>query len=151
MNHDDAHELLALRLYGELSTEEDRALERHLATCTECTSFARELAQGLGVLAHSATSADRARLDELPPDWLARLRAATRPAPRRWLQPLATFAAGVAAGLLVMAALRSPASPALSDPTMRAGNTAPFVPRSEPPPRASSRGELARLDTLVRR
>ena len=144
MNHENFHELLALRLYGELSADEERALERHLASCAECTSFARELGQGLGVLARSGTDA---RASELPPDWSERLRAATHPR-RRNLLPLATFAAGLAAGLLAMAALRPNTDPA---ERIQTSNEAPFVPRSEPPPLASGRGELARLDTLVLR
>lgn len=147
MTHENFHELLALRLYGELSADEARALERHLGACAECAAFALELERGLGVLARL----DRARLLELPDDWAERLGAATRPTHlQRWVRALVPFAAGVAASLLVMA-LRPSATPSGELPGARPGAEAPFVPRSDPPPLASSRGELARLETLIRR
>ncbi len=41
-------ELLALRLYDELSNDEDRRLGEHLQQCHDCTAFAGELEVGLG-------------------------------------------------------------------------------------------------------
>jgi anti-sigma factor RsiW len=150
MKHETFHELLALRLYGELSTEEERLLEEHLASCADCAGFASELETTLGAFAGRRTSA----AGELPTDWSERLRAATRekPAPRR-LQPVATFVAGLAAGLLVMAALRPASGPPLDEGRVTVVTNAVeepgFPARATPPPRTTSRGDLAQLSALL--
>ncbi len=150
MKHETFHELLALRLYGELSPDEERALTGHLATCEDCRAFGRELAGTLGVLAQTQAGA---RERDLPGDWTARLAGRIAVARRRRrLQPLATFAAGLAAGLVLMSVLRSPQGPLHPPPGGDAiAGAPPFVLRSDPPPPATGRGQLARLGSMRRR
>ncbi len=137
MNHETFHELLALRLYGELSSDEERLLAGHLATCADCRLFGDELGRTLGLLAPESVTR------ELPADWRERLSARIASARRRrWLQPLATFAAGLAAGWLVTAALRPAGVPPATPERLDAP---PFVLLSDPPPPATGRGQLARL------
>ena len=148
MKHEAFHELLCLRVYGELSADEERLLAQHLTGCADCRAFGDELAGSLGALA----SEQAARAAELPGDWHERLAERVRVArARRWGRPLATFAAGLAAGLLLMAALRSPHSPASTDLGPSLDGAPPFVLRTAPPPPASGRGPLARLSGLLRR
>ena len=152
MKHETYHELLALRLYGELDADEQERLARHLAECEDCARFARDLEATLGAV---KTAEESLRRDELPANWDERLCAATRP--RRSLRPLATFAAGLAAGLLVTWATRPgppPAAPA-GDPGIRvvsnSGDARSFVARTDPPPRATTPGQLGQLRAYIRR
>jgi len=159
--HERPRELLALGLYGELAPGEERELERHLAACAVCRSFAAELDAGLGALVPGRDAHDPdgvADLDDLPPGWAERLAAAARaPAPSRatW-NPLLTFAAGLAAGLLVMAMVRV-GSPSHHDVPLAQGvftnAGAPEIgpDLSTPPPLATGRGPLARLSSFLHR
>jgi len=149
MKHESFHELLCLRVYGELSPEEERSLAQHLASCADCRTFGAELAGTLGVLHRARTSAGEG---ELPSDWHAQLAERVRTTrTRSWVRPLATFAAGLAAGLLLMAALRSPQSPTNAAIGSRLNGAPPFELRSDPPPPYSGRGPLARLSSLRQR
>lgn len=94
--HDSWREMLALRLYDELSAGESVTLERHLAECPDCARFAEELEQGLGAIERSGASGD------LPADWEQRIDTVRRPAARPLAKPLLTFVAGWAAGVAVM-------------------------------------------------
>ena len=147
MNLEEAKELLALRLYDELSPAESAALDRFLEESAEARAYARELEQGLG---RCKAAAERDASDELPSDWTERLRAATREAATRRtpLRLVATFAAGLAAGLLVMSALRSERGMALPDPAVAPSSIAmasyEFALRAAPPPRATGGGAFSR-------
>ncbi|MEW6074417.1 MAG: hypothetical protein AB1726_17715, partial [Planctomycetota bacterium] len=93
-------ELAALRLYGELTPSEEAELDRLLAAHPAARAFASELAAGLGAARRAVEMAD---LAALPPDWRERLSAATRVrrGPGALVRAAATFAAGLAAGLLL--------------------------------------------------
>ena len=157
MKHENYRELIALRLYQESSPGEARELEAHLATCESCAAFARELEGGLG--AHKRAAAERDTPD-LPAGWLEGLRRSTDElAPRRGIsRQVLTFAAGIAAGLLVMLSV-----PEGGEPEMRAvengaivkssnaGPTDRFVARGERPPRATTSGRRSLLASLSRR
>ncbi len=156
MKHENYHELLALRLYGELSADEERILARHLAECPECGAFGRELEQALGAVKRAD---DALRHDELPADWAARLRTATRreARPVYRLRALGTFAAGLAAGLLLTwsagRGLETPGPPLAAGVTVvsNSGERYTFVARNDPPPRTTTRGQLAQLQSYIGR
>jgi anti-sigma factor RsiW len=145
--HEPFQELLSLRLYGELDPAEERRLEEHLATCAACRAFGDELAGSLGALARSV-----ARADDLDLAWRTGLAAQVHgERSRRRLRTLATFAAGLAAGLLAMAALRSAPARTGRAPAAILAASPPFELRADPPPVATGRGQLARLGSLLAR
>jgi hypothetical protein len=125
--HETWRELLALRLYGELAPAEVERLEQHLATCAPCSAFGAEL--GAGSLAAMTCSCAAEYGLELPADWRERLDAAARPRLAARARPLLIFAAGLAAGLLIMAlALGQPRgslAPASAAPSPDTAETAP--------------------------
>jgi anti-sigma factor RsiW len=168
MTHETFHELIALRLYGELDAAETARLEEHLASCTDCRAVALELEETLGAV-HASDEAVR---DELPAGWRERLRnraLSVPPRPRR--SAVLPFVAGLAAGLLLMLTWTSYQGGGVStgpdgariptvdvgggDPIVasagRSTRRAPFAARAEPPPRTSSRGPLAHLSELIDR
>jgi anti-sigma factor RsiW len=149
MNHDLFREHLALRIYGELSPEEERGLEAHLASCAEC----RALRQGLERTLAGLAALERSAPAELDARWSERQLAATEARPVR-PQPLAWFAVGLAAGLLAMALLRAPRDGAPAEPALvvhsNAGRGVEFVARPDPPPPTTSRGILAHAGTWRR-
>ena len=153
MKHENYHELLALRLYGELSADEERILARHLAECPECGAFGRELEQALGAVKRAD---DTLRHDELPADWSERLRTATRRVapPVYRLRALGTFAAGLAAGLLLTWSAGRGSDPPLETGVTVVSNSGErytFVARNDPPPRTTTRGQLAQLRSYIGR
>jgi hypothetical protein len=126
--HQTYREQLALRAYGELDDEELRALAQHLEACADCRAFAVELERAL-----SSLSALREVPRTPPAGWLERtLSAARREAlPRGRLALAAAFAAGLAAGVLLMAGLSRQAP----DPsTVGGAPSAPSLPGREPSP-----------------
>lgn len=149
MNLERAQELLALRLYDELSGDESRALDRFLAGSEAGRAWARELDAGLGTLRDTAS---REAPPEWPDDWSERLRARIDREPRasrpRLLRPLATFLAGLAAGLLLTwSFFASPSTPAFTSAESAPidGDAGPqFVLRSAPPPPATGGSPLSR-------
>ncbi|MEM7309219.1 MAG: zf-HC2 domain-containing protein [Planctomycetota bacterium] len=146
-NHEPFRELLALRLYGELDDAEARALAAHLAGCDACARFADELEHGLGAAPRGETGAA-----ELPDGWRERLDDAIRPAAAsrwRWAAP---FAAGLAAGVLLMGLRPEPEREQRasgSSLVTNAGAGPELVLRPGPPPPASGRGTYARLGDLL--
>jgi predicted anti-sigma-YlaC factor YlaD len=145
MNHATVHEWLTLRLYGELDEHEERALAAHLAGCAACRDFAGELARGLGSLPRAP-----AREAELPAGWSVSLaqRLATERR-RRWLRPVLTFAAGLAAGLVHMTSTGAPdRAPHRVQPEL--ARSTPFVPSTSAPPPAASPSTFAELAALAR-
>ena len=159
IQHDDIHELLALRLYGELEAGDVSRVEAHLAECAACRTFAGELEHGLGRVAMASA-------DDLPGDWRARLErevAASPPAsPARGVVAPQSFllgtALGLAAGLLVAWGLivAMPSKDAAPQPTYVASNGsadgAPVeVALATLPPKAQAGGELARLSLYLRK
>jgi anti-sigma factor RsiW len=152
MTHEPFREMLCLRLYGELTAEERAAVERHLQSCADCRAFEAELAGTLAAL----QSPRGARIQELPSDWSARLSARIQSERRRsWTRLCPPFAAGLAAGLLLMAGLRpQPEQPGnATAPRMLSGigGAPPYVPSAEPPPRSTSQGALAHLGSWLER
>ncbi|MFN0243592.1 MAG: zf-HC2 domain-containing protein [Planctomycetota bacterium] len=156
MKHEDIHERLALRLYGELDPAESRALDEHLRDCEECRQFASELEHGLGRVVAVRTSAR----DELPPDWAERLQAATRDvattaprpsvAPER-LSPWWAAAAGIAAGLLLaLSALRVGGGETTNAPRGEERSAYAHYYGGTAPPLATSGGQWSRLATQRR-
>jgi anti-sigma factor RsiW len=151
MNSDTLHEhfrdLIALRLYAETDEDESTRLEAHLATCAACARYAVEIEAGLGSIPRS--SGARADLD-LPRDWMDRLRESSAELePRRRVLPWWTVAASFAAGAiasLVLAHRVPPQSP--SDDPLSTWNQ---FHRAEPPPIATTAGQLGRLSGYLRR
>lgn len=154
MKHEDIHERLALRLYGELDHAEALALDAHLEGCEPCRRFARELEQGLGRVVAARTGAR----DDLPPDWAERLRVATRdvavtalpqPAPRAspaHVSPWWTAAAGLAAGwLLALSALRVVGGDPAGAPRSEERSAYARYYGGAAPPLATSGGQWSRL------
>jgi anti-sigma factor RsiW len=147
MIHEEFRELIALRLYGEIDGEERARLERHLGSCETCARFASEIEAGLGALPRGMRS--RAGV-ELPPDWTESLREATREVRvGRGVAPWWTAVAGFAAGVIATAVIvRGPALPA---PPQAALSTWDRFHREEPPPLATTEGQLARLSEYLKR
>ena len=147
MIHEPFRELIALRLYEEIDEVERTRLERHLAVCADCSRYASEIESGLGGIARGASSS--ADLD-LPADWTQRLREATQETAVRghflpWWAAAASFAAGVIATAVIA---RGPSAPA---PARESTSTWDQFHREEPPPLASTEGQLARLSEYLRR
>lgn len=147
MSHEPFHELIALRLYGEIDVLERAQLEGHLRACAECSRYAAEIESGLGLAPHGAGT--RADLD-LPSDWTERLRQATREIPaRRRVLPWWTVAASFAAGVIATAVIaRGPSAP---EPAREPLSTWDRFHREEPPPLASTQGQVGRLSQYLRR
>ena len=149
MNHETYREWLALDLYDELDEGEAARLRAHLTECDECQALRRDLAATLGAHRRVVEPAS----DELPSDWVERLRATTEVRPvRATRRGWSSFAAGLAAGLLVMFGMQArPSRPTAPTPEamllLAASNAraAPFVGRTEAPPPSTSRGPLAHL------
>ena len=154
MKHDEYRELMALQLYGELDAAELERLRAHVAECADCAQYEHELGAGLGAVQATADGRDD---DALPVDWQQRLAEATAPRRRVGARALLTFAAGLAAGLLVMTI--NPRAPdadevtpeiALSGfTTNRPDGDLPGLPTG-PPPRASGRGTYGMLASALR-
>ena len=80
------------RLYGELDPAEDRRLTEHLEACQACSDTLEELGSTREMLSHSAPQVPAApRVVMLQPK-------------RRFLQPVWSFAAGVACAALIFVA-----------------------------------------------
>jgi len=147
MNHEQIREWLALRLYAELDTDEERRVCEHLADCAECVRFERDLQAGLG----------RARPLELqvvgpdlPPGWDAALSDATAALRRRgWRREALLVGTGLAAGVLGMLAWSAYSSPRASSPAIVSTNpNAPAFLRfhgGAPPPLATGGGPGTRF------
>ncbi|MCZ6597699.1 MAG: zf-HC2 domain-containing protein [Planctomycetota bacterium] len=161
MKHEGFRELLALRLYDELDGRESELLDEHLRGCAACADFARELESGLGALR-------KAVREDLPADWDRSLRESVAPRTRRtepW-RTVVVFAAGLAAGLALMAVLRGSGSAApgapMSPGAPESGNELAAVTTNagptnvlpehlgDPPPRATAPGRLTQLGAILR-
>jgi len=137
MNHDAIRELLALRLYGEASPEEDQRATDHLQGCAACRAFALALDAGLGGLPRHPWS------------------RATAPA-RRHPVRLAVAAAllGYLAGGLFGPSF---SATSLSTPKGAWGRAAvptrasAELPSGQAPPAVTSGGRLSRLGSYLRR
>jgi predicted anti-sigma-YlaC factor YlaD len=143
MNHEQIRELLALRLYGEIEPDEERALVEHLRECRECARFARELEQGLGRTRELRETAD------LPAGWDASLADATARLRRRsWMREALLVGSGLAAGVLAMLAWSAFSSPRATVPSIASSYPdAPAFLRFQhdtPPPLATAGGPAAR-------
>jgi len=147
MNHEQIREWLALRLYAELDSDEERRLSEHLADCAECVRFERDLQAGLGrarPLELQAASSD------LPPGWDAALADATAGLRRTgWRREALLVSSGLAAGVLGMLAWSAYSSPHASPPAIASTNPdAPAFLRfqgGEPPPLATAGGPGTRF------
>ena len=154
MHLERAKELLALRLYDELSSAEARELDRFLAASPAARAFAEELEAGLG--RWKATGEAEVE-PKLPADWDARLRAATqeRPGRRALLRAVGTFVAGLAAGLLLTWAGTTDPGDDAPRPTERGDLLAQagpeFRPLAAPPPRATGGETISRRGPIGRR
>ena len=143
MMHENFRELIALRLYGEIEEKDRSRLQAHLSGCDACARYAREIEAGLGALSRGGRASGA---EDLPADWAERLREATREtAPRRralsWWAAAASFAAGAIATAVVA---RGPSSPVPAVTTGDASIWSRFH-REEPPPLATTEGQLSRL------
>ncbi len=137
-------EWMALRIYGELDPGQEAELVRYLSGSQEARDEYQALLSVLGPLAELAPSSP-----ELPAGWADDLRRATRRDSRvlRWWPA----AAGFAAGLLVMAAVRG-AAPGSVPEGVQDGGSSPAVASFGslvPPPPATSNGALTRLQWLA--
>ena len=149
MKHDTYQELLALDLYGELPVDEARTLSEHLETCAACRALRQELDDSLGPLARREVEP---RADDLPADWDESLRRATVvPARASRARPVLAFAAGLAAGILLMWTALAPreGSSELGLTVVSNAGRAPVFASDGPPPPATSRGQLSRLGSVL--
>ena len=135
MNHDAIHELLALRMYGETSAEENRDIDRHLLHCAPCRELAAQLEAGLGSLPRRPTT--------LP---------AKTPAPRLHPARLAAATAllGFVAGSLFNGSQTAAPNTERGEDTV-ASRIWADLPVGQTPPVVTSGGRLSRLgDYLLR-
>lgn len=70
MNCQDYQDLIVIRVYGELTDEQERTLRTHIQQCQECSRMAQRFAQHSGLLS-------RPEPEELP-DWDASWRAISK-------------------------------------------------------------------------
>ena len=143
MTHEQIRELLALRLYGEIDSEEEQRILEHLRECRACASFARELEQGLGRVRDLHSSA------ELPLEWDTHLADTTAALHRAsWARSALLVCAGLAAGVLLMLARGSfSRSHAVAPLVANANPDAPAFLRFQgntPPPLATAGGPATR-------
>lgn len=147
MKHEAFRELLALRLYGEIDSDEERGLLLHLDQCRACADFARELESGLGraraLHAEAATS-------DLPAGWEQGLADATDALRRRrWMREALLVGCGIAAGVLAMLLAASWRTPAARE--VRVATLDPDAPAflrfrgDTPPPLATAGGPATRF------
>lgn len=142
--HESFRELTALRLYDELDGADAERLEAHLSGCAECREYAAELEAGLGACSRPSDLAD------LPAGWRERLAQETRPVGLRLLRPALTFAAGLAAGLVLMAFIPDEVervAPASAE--AQAGRTSLLAMVDGPPPLATGGGSLGMLGSQI--
>ena len=146
MKHDFFQELLALRLYDEITRAEQERLDSHLSSCEACRSFEAQLAKGLGRILDSTSPRDT------PAIWLHELQARVLreeelPYVHSHRPLMASFTSGLAAGLgaafLGLAGWRALES---KPPVpLQAERPLQEFARSEPPPLAAGCGQLAHL------
>jgi len=149
MNENRYREWLVLKLYGELTPDEERELEAAVADSASLRRLAEELERGLGVLARETGSR---REPELPEDWAERIRDATAVGPwagrsggiRAAVAALSGFAAGVLL-MLFLTSDRAPSGVPESEP-----NVETRFERDAPPPPAPVKGRFHRLGERLR-
>lgn len=176
MNHESFRELMALHLYGELDESGRARLEQHLRSCADCRRFSSELSSGLGALREAPASHDTPEwrspsvehdtakpvagkhdTGEIPADWRQRLRRSTVEEQRRArLSPLWSSVAAFAAGILLATIAMHRASGDSGELVARNDRAAmPSIYErfngSNPPPRATTAGQLARLGDYLKR
>lgn len=135
MNHDAIQELLALKLYGETSAEENHEIDRHLLGCAQCRKLAAELEASLGSLSRGPMT--------LP---------VKAPAPR--LHPARLAAATALLGFVAGSVFSS--SPATTpgirlDSATVSSQIWADLPEGQTPPIVTSGGRLSRLGSYLRR
>ncbi len=140
-DHERFRELLALRLYDELEEVEQHELASHLESCASCQRFGEELATGLGAVPRGGGDADVV----LPDSWDRDLRDAIRATRPSALRTLTVFAAGLAAGLLVMALLRAPSGAETSNDRVPGA----FAARENPPAHTTSSGQRSTVNWIL--
>ena len=142
--HERFHELLALRLYGELEPREAGVLEGHLADCPDCAAYAEELEGSLGRLAAAADG---------PPPELEAMPRFGEPKGPLMVRPgqLLSFVAGLAAGLALVLLRPAPTPPADNPLVTYATNAAdPFVlPKTGAAPPARGAAPLGHLGGVL--
>ena len=142
--HEDYRELIALRLYEELEGRDGVRLEQHLSGCAPCREYALALEAGLGACSQPTEDTD------LPAGWRERLGEMTRPPGPRLLRPALTFAAGLAAGLAVMAFTPGPTQQIPpSGYATNAGTSRLLALVEGPPPLATGGGSLGMLGDQI--
>ena len=150
MIHERMHELLALRLYGELDETEQRELEEHLTRCEACANYGEELARGLAPL---RAAADSTHWEAPPQDWSVRVDELARTGSARPWGRLLTFVAGAAAGVIATLGLQtevvSPQSPSSPFDKGERGDRG-YVESAEPPEPSPIRGRLVSLSRARR-
>jgi predicted anti-sigma-YlaC factor YlaD len=115
-------ELIAMRLFGDLTSEELTGLNAHLEGCLACQDVARELGETAGMLAF----VDRAAVEptaNVSPELSERVlgdlrRAGERERRRRRTSVVSLCCAGAAAAALVLVVLLSSGSPTAPSRTM---------------------------------
>jgi predicted anti-sigma-YlaC factor YlaD len=120
MGCDKWQEAIAMRLFGELSPEEEAGLDAHLEGCVDCQGVAREMAQTHKLLSYidPAAVAATARVPaELTDRVLGDLRRGGQHQRTRRVRLLASSGVGLIAAALVLVALFS--SNATPPPTHR--------------------------------